>query len=102
MHRTPGAVRLGTAFAAALAVLAPGHTGLAQSEPAPVTLPTVDVIAASPVLGSGIDRDKLPASLHSLTDRDIASQGAADLPGTLQRRLSSADITDVEGSPFQP
>ena len=102
MHRTPGEFRLGAAFAVALALVTPPQPGIAQSEPAPVSLPTVEVIAASPVLGSGIDRDKLPASLHSLDAHDIAREGAADLPGTLERRLSSVNITDVEGSPFQP
>ena len=112
MHRTPGAFRLGAAFAAAFAVLTLANSAAAQAPPPSATapavtlpelsLPPVEVIAASPVLGSAIDRDKLPASLHSLTDRDIAREGAPDLPGTLERRLSSVNITDVEGNPFQP
>ena len=107
MHLRSRLFRRGAAFAAALVLLPPWHNGAAQAQPPAVSLPelslpTVQVIAASPVLGSGIDRDKLPASLHSLTDRDIANQGAPDLPGTLERRLSSVNITDVEGSPFQP
>jgi iron complex outermembrane receptor protein len=66
------------------------------------TLPTVEVIAVSPVLGSGIDPDKVPANLRILTDRDLSREGVPDLTGTLQRRLSSVTLTDVEGSPFQP
>lgn len=102
MHRTRSVFRFGAALAATLALAALPKTGAAQSPPPAVTLPTVEIIGTSPVLGSGIDRDKVPASLHSLTDRDIAREGAADLPGTLERRLSNVNITDVEGSPFQP
>jgi iron complex outermembrane recepter protein len=82
-------------------------SALAQGpmEPPPdaaTMLPTVEVIAVSPVLGSGIDPDKVPANLRVLTDRDIHSEGVPDLPGALQRRVSSVTLTDVEGNPFQP
>ncbi len=66
------------------------------------TLPTVEVVGVSPVLGSGIDPDKVPANLRILSQHDLSSEGVPDLSGTLQRRLSSVTLTDVEGNPFQP
>jgi iron complex outermembrane recepter protein len=98
--------RIGAGAAVLLGVAASG-SALAQgpAEPpgeAATTLPTVEVIAVSPVLGSGIDPDKVPANLRVLTDRDIRSEGVPDLPGALQRRVSSVTLTDVEGNPFQP
>src|SRR5438067_2295137 len=100
--------RLRLVLAAAAAAL-PGVTGiggpaLGQEAPANAvtTLPTVEVIAVSPVLGSGIDPDKVPANLRILSDRDLGGEGLPDLTGTLQRRVSSVTLTDVEGNPFQP
>ena len=66
------------------------------------TLPTVEVVGVSPLLGSGIDPDKVPANLRILSQHDLSSEGVPDLSGTLQRRLSSVTLTDVEGNPFQP
>jgi iron complex outermembrane receptor protein len=54
------------------------------------------------VLGSGIDPDKVPANLRILSDRDLNREGVPDLAGTLQRRVSSVTLNDVEGNPFQP
>ena len=34
---------------------------------APITLPTIEVVAATPLLGSGVDRSKVPAQTQVLT-----------------------------------
>ena len=109
MHETRSAARLGVAMAAIAALgFAPDNPARAQAPPpsetssGSISLPPVDVIGVSPVLGSGIDPDKVPANLHSLSGRDIEQTGVADLAGTLQRRISSATLSDVEGNPFQP
>jgi iron complex outermembrane receptor protein len=68
----------------------------------PTTLPPVEVIGASPLLGSGIDRDKLPANVRSLGADELRREGSADLTGTLQRRIPSIAINDVQANPFQP
>jgi iron complex outermembrane recepter protein len=85
-------------------VVASGGPARAQvpSAEALTTLPTVEVVGVSPVLGSGIDPDKVPANLRILSQHDLSSEGVPDLSGTLQRRLSSVTLTDVEGNPFQP
>ena len=108
-RETQGHVRLAWAAAAVLLGLASYCAAWAQTPPsaadsaaAVTTLPMVEVIGISPVLGSGIDPDKVPANLHTLTDRDISREGVPDLSGTLQRRVSSVTLTDVEGNPFQP
>jgi hypothetical protein len=59
-----------------------------------MTLPSVDVIGATPLLGSGVDRDKVPAQTHVLTDQDISRNG---YPQAL-RALNE----DVPGSPSMP
>ena len=109
MRAKRGVFRVGLAAAAAwVGAVAGGGAARAQA-PGPeapaeavTTLPTVEVIAVSPVLGSGIDPDKVPANLRVLSDRDLIREGVADLPGALQRRVSSVTLTEAEGNPFLP
>jgi outer membrane receptor protein involved in Fe transport len=65
-------------------------------------LPPVEVIAASPLLGTGIDRDLVPAQTHTLGDKALRSQGMSDLTGTLERRLPGVTVDSASGNPFQP
>src|SRR3982751_1753091 len=70
--------------------------------PAATTLPAAEVIGTSPLLGSGIDRDKVPANVRSFSGRELRQEGAPDLAGTLQRRVPGVTINDVQANPFQP
>jgi iron complex outermembrane recepter protein len=59
----------------------------------PTVMPPVQVIGASPLIGSGIDRNSVPAATHVLDYRDIERRGVPDL-------LWSLD--SASGNPFQP
>jgi iron complex outermembrane receptor protein len=94
---------------AAFAVAALSGTGaqsqVAQSQVAQsqvAQLPPVEVIATSPLLGIGIDRDLVPAQTHTLDDRVLRSQGMPDLAGTLERRIPGVTLDSASGNPFQP
>jgi outer membrane receptor protein involved in Fe transport len=67
-----------------------------------VQLPPVEVIGASPLLGSGIDRDLVPAETHTLDDKALRSLGMPDLTGTLERRVPGISLGSASGNPFQP
>jgi iron complex outermembrane recepter protein len=84
---------------AALAVASAPGAAWAQAQE---TLPEITIIGVSPLLGSGIDRDKVPSRVVSLTGDDIARGGSHDLAGTLDRLVPSVTISDVQASPFQP
>ena len=43
----------------------------ALGQTTPVALPTVEVVGTSPVAGSGIDRDKVPANVQTLGAGDF-------------------------------
>jgi iron complex outermembrane receptor protein len=86
---------------ALLLVAAPGLAA-AQTPADLTTLPTVEVVGTSPLLGSGIDRDKVPGATHVLTDRDLRRNGTPDLVGTLDRRIPGVSLNDVQANPFQP
>ena len=56
----------------------------AQTAPPPVTeLPPVEVVGASPLIGSGVDRNTVPAETHVLDSNDLRREGTPDLVNSL-------------------
>lgn len=85
--------------------------GVAQGQPAtrpapeaapPTVLPPVDVIGASPLIGSGIDRDTVPAETQMLDGNDLKRQGTPDLPGSLNQQVGGVALDAASGNPYQP
>jgi iron complex outermembrane recepter protein len=113
-QRTPG--RSGTAFTtialwllslvAAMNCIAQGVDGATasapDSAPATVSLPPVNVIGASPLIGSGIDRDTVPAQTHVLTSRDLTRDGTPNAVGALNQQLGGVTLDSASGNQFQP
>lgn len=90
---------------AAIAVLlaGPAAAQIAQQTGPPVTeLPPVDVIGASPLIGSGIDRNAVPAETQVLNSNDLQRQGTADLVGSLNQQVSGVTLDSASGNPYQP
>src|SRR5271170_8498976 len=74
----------------------------AAQAPPRETLPTVEVIGATPLPGTGIDRDKVPANVQSLTASDLAREGSPSLLGSLTDRAGSVSSNSTLSDPFQP
>jgi outer membrane receptor protein involved in Fe transport len=79
----------------------------AQPQPEPqagpsVTLPPVTTVGASPLLGSGLPRDKVPAATNTLTGADITRTGIPDALGALNEQTPGVTLDDAQGNPFQP
>ncbi|HTO84268.1 MAG TPA: TonB-dependent receptor, partial [Methylomirabilota bacterium] len=66
------------------------------------TLPTVEVIGTSPLPGTGIDRDKVPSNVQTLSAPDVAKQGPAGLGTSLDQRVGSVNINANQDNPYQP
>jgi iron complex outermembrane recepter protein len=76
-----------------------------NASPAPgaaVTLPAVSVIGTSPLIGSGIDRDTVPAETHVLTSKDLSRDGVPNAVGALNQQLGGVTLDSASGNPFQP
>ena len=74
-----------------------------NTQQAPVTeLPPVEVIGASPLIGSGIDRNTVPAETHVLDSSDLTRQGPTALLNSLNREVSGVSLDSASGNPFQP
>ncbi len=65
------------------------------------TLREVEVVATSPLPGIGIEEDKLPYDVQSVTAEDIARGQTMNLTDYMARNLSGITINEVQGSPFQ-
>jgi outer membrane receptor protein involved in Fe transport len=74
-------------------------TGGAGSE---VNLPSVNIVGTSPLLGSGIDRNKLPAETNVLNGADIARQGTPDALRALNDQVAGVNLDSASGNPDQP
>jgi iron complex outermembrane receptor protein len=70
--------------------------------PAPTSLPPVTVIGVSPLIGSGIDRNTVPAETHVLNSKDLQRSGMPDLMGALNDQIGGVALDSASGNPFQP
>ena len=77
-----------------------GTTGNAPATE--IALPTVDVVGSSPLLGSGIDRNKLPAQTSVLNSGDIARDGTPDAVRALNEQVGGVNLDSASGNPDQP
>ena len=68
----------------------------------PLTLPPVEVVGVTPLLGSGVDRDKVPAETHVLTDQDISRNGYPQALRALNEDVPGVTLDSATGNPFQP
>ncbi len=65
------------------------------------TLKAVEVVGTSPLPGIGIEEDKLPYDVQSVTAEDIERGQTMNLTDYMARNLSGITINEVQGSPFQ-
>jgi outer membrane receptor protein involved in Fe transport len=76
--------------------------GPAPPAPSPTVLPPVNVIGVSPLIGSGIDRNTVPAATQVLNADDLRRQGTPDLANALNQQVSGMTLDSASGNPFQP
>ena len=62
-----------------------------------ITLPAVEVVA-TPLSGGGIDRDKVPASVQTLTAEDFARNPIASVTDTLFQGIPGVSLSDPNGN----
>ncbi len=75
---------------------------IAQADTDTVSLPEVEIIGVSPVHGIGLDKNKMPSNIQSVTSEDIDRSEALDLSSFLSRNLSSVNLNAAQNNPLQP
>ncbi|WP_158922538.1 TonB-dependent receptor [Acidisphaera sp. S103] len=86
---------------------APSNTPPTPSatSPAPVvTVPTINIVGASPLLGSGVDRDTVPAETNVLRGGDLTRGGTTtpDATRSLNEEVGGVNLDSASGNPYQP
>ena len=89
---------------AAIAVLMAGGAVAQTAEPAApaVELPPVEVIGASPLLGSGVDRNQVPAETHVLNSEQVTRTGIPQAVRALEDNVPGVSLSDAAGNSSQP
>jgi len=72
-----------------------------QNAPAAQELPIAEIIGVSPLIGTGIDRDKIPANVQVLTGEDFDHRQSPDFMSALSRGMPGVTIQDTAGNPYQ-
>ena len=94
-------MRFGPGIVAGVVLLC--GTARAQiAAPLVIDLPPVEIIGVAPLLGSGVDRSKVPAASHVLTGDDISRSGMPGLVGALDEHVAGVALDDAAGNQFQP
>ncbi len=89
----------------AQAQTAPPPSPAATAPPASTgttALPEVNVIAPTPLLGSGVNPDTIPAQTTTLNSSDLSRLGVPDLTGSLNQQIGGVNLSSASGNPFQP
>ncbi len=83
--------------------LSPTPPTSAPTEAQPsVALPPVEIIGATPLLGSGVDRSKVPSQNQVFTNQDVTLQGPPSYLNTMQYQAQGVQLDSAAGGPFQP
>ena len=74
------------------------------AQPLSATLPPVNIIGTSPLLGSGVDRDTVPAATNVLRRDDLARGGTTtpDAVRALNEQVGGCEPRSASGNPYQP
>lgn len=72
-----------------------------QQLPAPLIF-NVTVVGNTPVPGSDVPIDQVPAPVQTATSRDIERSSALDVADFINRRLNAVHVNEIQGNPFQP
>jgi iron complex outermembrane receptor protein len=87
------------------AAFAAAHAA-AQTPPAPFQsgsgAENITVVGTSPLLGSGLSRNLVPAETQVLTSTDLARNGAADVLNALNTEVAGVNLDSASGNAFQP
>src|SRR5262249_46762132 len=86
--------------AAAGVMLGAGLAALPVGAAAQTVRPEIVVVAPTPLQGAGIDRDKVPAMVQTLTSDDFQRTYSPNVTETLLQRIPGVSTSDVQGNGF--
>jgi outer membrane cobalamin receptor len=78
-------------------------TSPANQDPPPAQFKeAIEVVAATPIHGIGIQRDKIPSNVQVATSNDLARTGGVHVGEQLTSAFGSVHVNEAQNNPFQP
>ncbi len=62
----------------------------------------ITVVGSSPLLGSGVDRNKIPVDTQVLDSASLTREGAPDILQALNTQVAGVVLDSASGNPYQP
>lgn len=87
---------------ACLLALAAG-SGHAQTPPAPMglTLPEVEIVSTTPMPGTGVPKDRIPANVQTADDKRLRQLQSLNIADFMASELPSVGVNQTQGNPYQ-
>jgi outer membrane cobalamin receptor len=73
-----------------------------QDPPPPQFKETIEVVAATPIHGIGVQRDKIPSNVQVATSGDLGRTGGVHAGEQLAAGFGSVHVNEAQNNPFQP
>lgn len=74
----------------------------AMAHEQPLELDTVEVIGVTPLQGSGVEKDKIPANVQTVNAEQLNKAQTISLADYINRYLGSAHVNEAQNNPLQP
>jgi iron complex outermembrane recepter protein len=71
-------------------------------EQEPVELSTVEVVGVTPLQGSGVSADKIPANVQTVSSKQLQKAQTISLSDYINRYLGSVSVNEAQNNPLQP
>ncbi len=65
-------------------------------------LDTIEVIGVTPLQGSGVEKDKIPANVQTVTKEQLHKAQTTTLADYINRYLGSVHVNEAQNNPLQP
>lgn len=75
---------------------------MADDQPASVNLETIDVIGVSPLQGGGLDINKIPTNVQTVSAQELQEAQSLSLADYMNRYMGSVHINEAQNNPLQP
>ncbi|MBK1612365.1 TonB-dependent receptor [Rubrivivax gelatinosus] len=97
----PAPLRPSALALAAFACLAAPAGAQNVSPPATERVERIEIIGISPLPGSGVARDRVPANVQTATDEDLRRSQSRNLADFLGTALPGVSANEIQGNPYQ-
>lgn len=74
----------------------------AQNVASQLEIPSVEVVATTPLPGVGTPLSQVPANVQTFTERTLAGRQTLHVADHLQRQAASVNINEGQSNPYQP